>query len=138
MKDKNSIKNLLIFSLIMVIVGFGCKKTEIQHFSSSIIGEWTWVSTCGGFTGFCATPKSINDKVNLVFTADSILNYYQADTLRATSRFHIYRIIYADNPNDTMNILQNDGRNQYFTLSGNILYLTYEGADFGSDYKRVR
>lgn len=50
-----------------------CKKNEIQNNSSSIIGEWIWLSTCGGVT-----------------------------------------------------------------LNGNTLYLTYEGTDFGSAYKRVK
>jgi len=133
-------KKLLIFSLIMVIVGFGCKKTELQHFSSSIIGEWSWISTCGGIAGICYTPKSTNQRINLVFTVDSMFESFQNDTLKDMGKFHVYRSISADTK-DTSNILQYGTASQSFTIIRDTLYL-YQSADcmdcFSTNYKRIR
>ena len=131
-------KKSFMYLILFILPFVACEKVEYAKFSSSIIGEWTWLSTCGGFSGLCDTPKSEKDKINLVFTVDSICNLYHADTLSSSSRFHVYKLIYADDPEDTMNILQYDHMNQYFNIYDDRLYLSPVGADFGSDYKRVR
>ena len=120
-------KNLLIFSLILVIVGFGCKKTEIQHFSSSIVGEWSWIRTVSeGITVIVYTPKSTNERINLVFTADSICNTYQNDTLKGSNRFHIYKNI----------INYENSQSQAVLITHDTLVL--DNDNYGSEYKRVK
>ena len=112
-----------------------CKKNEIQNNSSSIIGEWIWVSTCGGITGACETPKSTNKRINLVFTANSICFEYQNDTLTSSRRFYIYKLV---DPNDSKDITFLLDGDQIFSVSNNSLYLIITESDFGSYYKRAR
>jgi hypothetical protein len=58
--------------LVIIVIHFGCTKDNFYSYSSSLFGDRSWVSTCGGMAGIYYTPKSTNQKINLVFTSDSI------------------------------------------------------------------
>jgi len=128
----------IIFLMIVIPLCFGCKKVNSTGSSSSLIGEWSWVSTCGGFAGTCYYPQQTKESVSLVYTMDSIYNYYLNDTLRTSCRFHVNRLIYT-NPNDTINVIKYDtGSSEEFLIYHDTLSLTVNGADISSYYKRVR
>jgi hypothetical protein len=129
----------LIFLLALVVVLSGCKKENPVTYSSSLIGEWSWVSTCGGFAGTCYYPQQTKESISLVYTVDSIYNYYLNDTLRTSCRFHVNRLIYS-NPNDTVNVIKYDTGNseEFFLIYHDTLSLTVDGADISSYYKRVK
>jgi lipid-A-disaccharide synthase-like uncharacterized protein len=97
----------LLFSILFIVQFLSCKKDNNYVFSSSLIGEWSWFSTCGGFLSKCYTPISTNKKINLVFTVDSIYNEYMNDTLNSSNRYHTFKIISADGKKIT-NILKYD------------------------------
>src|SRR5664280_17704 len=106
----------IIFLMIVIPLCFGCKKKNSTGSSSSLIGEWSWVSTCGGFAGTCYYPQQTKESVSLVYTMDSIYNYYLNDTLRTSCRFHVNRLIYT-NPNDTINVIKYDtGSSEEFLI----------------------
>ncbi|MGA2408656.1 MAG: hypothetical protein ABSF81_18170 [Bacteroidales bacterium] len=76
----------IIFLQVIIISCYGCKKDNSYNFSSSLIGKWSWVISCGGVVG-CLTPEIEHITIKLVFTADSIYNLYQNDTLRLSTIF---------------------------------------------------
>jgi len=126
-------KMSLIYLILFLLPLAACEKDI--YFSTSLIGEWSWVSTCGGITGACETPKSTNTRINLVFTTDSICYEYQNDSLTSSRRFWVYKLVDLHDPKDTTYLLDGD---QIFSINNNTLYLSHYGADFGSLYKRIR
>jgi hypothetical protein len=128
----------IVFLLVVIVFCIGCKKDNTVNYSSSLIGEWSWIATCGGFAGTCYYPQQTKESVSLVYTVDSIYNYYLNDTLRTSCRFHVNRLIYT-NPNDTTNVIKYDtGNSEVFLIYHDTLSLTVNGADIWSYYKRVK
>ena len=128
-----------IISLVIIIAFCcGCEKEKPVVYSTSLIGEWTWLMSCGGFTGGCTTPKSSNQKITLVFTIDSIYNFYLNDTLRESITFHTYKSISPDFM-DTVNVIKFGFSNQIYSINRDTLYLDDSNIDgFSSSYKRFR
>jgi hypothetical protein len=130
----------LILSFIVILSAFiGCEKEKPPVYSSSLIGKWSWLSTCGGIAGTCYTPKTTQTNINLIFTKDSICYTYRNDTLRYTVRIHTYKVI--TQFNDTVNILTQGvgvGIDQSFSIIHDTLSLNDYMVDdgFGSIYKR--
>jgi hypothetical protein len=130
----------IIFFLIIIVSIYGCKKDDSFISSSSIIGEWSWISTCGGIAGICYTPKSTNQRINLVFTVDSMYKSFTNDTLKDSGKFHVYKVISPDTK-DTSNVLQYGAASQSFIIIRDTLY--FPKGDlcfdcFGSNYKRIK
>ena len=123
-----------IFLLIIILFCCECKKDNLCYYSSSIIGEWSWLSTCGGFSGLCSTPQTLNSTAKLVFTVDSMYYQYQNNSLVSSYKFHI--VIQMPEPGDTIRILQINNTYQNFAIIHDTLSLSYFGADFWSSYKR--
>lgn len=132
-------KKIILFFIIIVSI-YGCKKDESFISSSSIIGEWSWISTCGGIAGICYTPKTTNQSINLVFTVDSMYQSIINDTIKDSGKFHVYKVISPDT-NDTSNILQYGQWSQTFIIIRDTLYFP-TGAlcrdCFESNYKRTK
>ena len=130
-----------IISLLVIIVSVcGCTKNDSFISSSSLIGEWSWISTCGGIAGICYTPKSTNQRINLVFTADSNYKSFTNDTLKESGRFHVYKLISADSK-DTSSILQYDSTGEMFSIIRDTLYFNHNDLCFdcfSTNYKRIR
>ena len=78
----------LIIVLVLVASCYGCKKDESVIYSSSLIGEWSWISTCGLAETDCQTPVSTHTSRKIILTSDSLFYFYQNDTLTISSRFH--------------------------------------------------
>jgi len=130
----------VIFLLSMTILCNGCAKDDTFISSSSLIGEWSWISTCGGIAGICYTPKSTNQRINLVLTVDSMYKSFINDTLKDSGKFHVYKLISADTK-DTSNVLQYGSASQTFLIIRDTLY--FPKGDlcfdcFSTNYKRTK
>jgi hypothetical protein len=128
--------------LLLIVIAFfeGCKKDDSFVSSSSLVGKWAWISTCGGIAGGCYTPKSTNQKLNLVFTADSMYQSIINDTIKDSGRFHVYKVISAD-AKDTSTVLQYGAASEKFLIIHDTL--NFPKSDlcfdcFSSSYKRTR
>jgi hypothetical protein len=140
--SKQSIMKKLIILLLMIVSFYGCEKKYIVG-SPDIIGKWSWINYCGGISYHCYTPESTNLKINIVFTADSIYNYYQNDTLTESTRFHTYKLDSfepSDNqPYSTYIIKWDSGMQGIFSLTDGILAIwdgDYDGMT--SHYKKIK
>lgn len=89
-------KKSLIFIFVIIAIGYGCEKNNVAV-PQSLVGEWSWISTCGGIYYNCSTPESTHQKIRTVYTPDSFFNYYQNDTLKQSVRFYTYMIRSQDN-----------------------------------------
>ncbi len=130
----------IIFLLAIIVSIYGCKKDDSFISSSSLIGEWSWISTCGGIAGICYTPKSTNQRINLVFTVDSMYKSFINDTLKDSGKFHVYKVIPPDTK-DTSNVLQYGAASQTFLILRDTLYFPPSSSCFdcfGSNYKRTK
>ena len=130
----------IIFFLVIIVLSYGCKKDDSFISSSSIIGEWSWISTCGGIAGGCYTPKSTNQRINLVLTVDSIYKSIINDTIKDSGKFHVYKVISAD-MKDTSLVLQYGSASQTFLIIRDTLY--FPKGDlcfdcFSTNYKRTK
>jgi hypothetical protein len=130
----------IIFLLIIIASSFRCKKDNSFISSSSLIGEWSWINTCGGTGIDCWTQASTHTSSNLVFTSDSIYNYYQNDTLRFSTNFHTYTTVSEDGKYTTYIIKYDSGSWGIFSISHDTLSLIDEGdiTFFTSHYKRIK
>jgi hypothetical protein len=126
----------VLFLWIIFVSCNGCEKEKQISSSLGIIGEWEWLSTCGGFTGLCSTPQTSNSTEKLVFTVDSMYYQYHNKAIVNSYRFHI--VIKIPEPNDTIKILQINNTYQAFAIFHDTLSMSYIGADFGSLYKRIK
>jgi hypothetical protein len=81
----------LLVALLIIVSFYGCEKNYVDV-SPSIIGKWSWVSTCGGFAFQCIYADSTPQKIKLIITADSIYKFYQNDTLIVNFKFHTYEL----------------------------------------------
>lgn len=132
-------KNIVV--LVLVLISFyECKKDNPSNFSSSLIGEWAWISSCGGLSYNCYTPKTTNHKINIVFTVDSMFNIYQNDTLKAITRFQTYISTTSDFPGTADVIKYYNSSNQLkFSIVHDTLYLNDFCCDgFNNTYKRIK
>jgi hypothetical protein len=80
----------IIFIVVILLSVCGCKKDNSSEKSSDLIGEWSWISTCGLAGTDCKTPASTHSSHNLIFTSDSLFYVYQNDTLKISSVFHAH------------------------------------------------
>ena len=86
----NDAMKKILFLLAIILFSCGCKKDNSTYNSSGLIGEWSWISTCGLAGTDCQTPASTHGSSKLIFTSDSLFYAYQNDTLRISSIFHTY------------------------------------------------
>jgi hypothetical protein len=129
----------IIFLLVIIVSSCGCKKNNPFDNSSSLVGKWSWISTCGGLSYNCYTPTSTNQKINLVFTVDSTFNTYVNDTLRASTRFQTYISPASDFPGTTDVIKYNSSNQVKFSIIHDTLHLNDFCCDgFSSIYKRTK
>ncbi len=131
-------KKIIFLLLVIVSIG-GCKKDNSSDNSTDIMGKWSWLSTCGGSGTACWTPASTNTSSRIVFTSDSIYNFYQNDTLKLSTKFHTYKSISADGKYTTYTIKYDSGGWGIFSITHDTLSLIDEGdiTFFTSHYKKI-
>jgi len=124
----------ILFFLIIFIFFNGCKKDNSLNYSSSLIGEWSWLRTCGGFVG-CIGPEDEHSTNSIVFTTDSICNCYQNDTLRSSTRFHTHKLFSIDGKDSVNVIIYDSDGSLNFSITHDTLGLY--NSIFSSIYKRI-
>jgi hypothetical protein len=123
--------------MIVISLCLGCKKVNSTSSSSSLIGEWSWISTCGLGGTDCKTPASTYTSNKIVFTSDSLYYNYQNDTLRISGIFHTYE----SGSEDGIIKYENDpGNADSFSLKHDTLTLAnvYGFITWVSQYKNLR
>ena len=131
-----------MFILLVIVSIGGCKKDNSFNSSSDIIGNWSWLSTCAGSYTDCFTPATTHTLNRIVFTADSIYNFYQNDTLRSSTKFHTYTSI-SDDGKYTTNFIKYDSASvEQYSITHDTLSLTDDDPDLlisnSSRYKRIK
>jgi hypothetical protein len=114
----------------------GCEKEKSLTYSSSLIGEWSWFRTCGGFVG-CVTPEVEHTTIRLIFTSDSTYSILQNDSLILLKKFHTYKLISSEGK-DTSNVLYYDSTIQVYSIYNDTLFMSDLGNIFSSGYKRLK
>jgi hypothetical protein len=125
----------ILFLLALAII-CSCEKEKQYVYSSNLIGEWAWVSTCGGFSGLCSTPETSNLTVKHVYSADSMYYEYENNSLISSYRYHLKSQI--SEGGDTLKFIQTANGTQAYSINDNALYISFVGADFWSTYKRIK
>jgi hypothetical protein len=127
----------IIFLLVIIVSSCGCKKDNSFNNSSGLIGEWSWISTCGLAGTDCQTPALTHTSHNLIFTSDSLFYVYQNDFLRISSFFHTFdsgsEVGYIKYDNDS-------GNTDRFSISHDTLSLVnlYGFITWVSKYKSIK
>ena len=94
-------KKVLLFIIFFFILSGSCKNDHNFISSSSLLGEWSWVSSCGGIAGKCYTPTP-GRKARIGFTADSMYYVYRNDTFNTSSRFHTQTYLFNKYPTNVI------------------------------------
>jgi hypothetical protein len=124
----------LLFFIALVTINLSCHKEEQIIYSSDLIGEWEWLSTCGGFSGGCGTPQTTNSTAKIIFSQDSVIYNFQNNAFVSSNEFSILRT-----PVDyTFGLLLIDSRHYLYSIIHDTLNFMPEGADFSSSYKRIK
>lgn len=131
-------KKIILF-IILILVETGCEKNKSDDYSRSLIGEWEWISSCGGFSYHCSTPESSNRNIKIAFTADSLFITYQDNQIIQSTKFSTLVSPTSDMPG-TPDVIKYGGFIQtYFSISHDTLALNDSYADgFLSKYKRIK
>jgi hypothetical protein len=127
----------LFFLMVFIGLCLACKKDNSYSYSSSLIGEWSWISTCGLAGTDCRTPASTHTSNNIVFTSDSHYYNYQNDTLRISSIFHTYE---SGSEDGIIKYDYNSGNADRFSLTHDTLTLAnvYGFITWVSQYKNIK
>jgi hypothetical protein len=130
----------LILLILFIPLFVSCKKDNSSDDSLDLIGEWSWINTCGGSGTDCWTPTTTQTSGRIVFTSDSIYNFYQNDTLRLSTKFHTNTTISDDGKYTTHIIKYDSGGWGMFSITDDTLSLVDEGdiTFFTSHYKRIK
>lgn len=130
---------LLVFAALFT---FSCTKEEgvATEASSSLAGEWRWVSSTGGITGTTTTPTSAGYERKLVLTSDLKYSRFKNSSLEKSGTYEITKAksIYKTELVDfikfsdgTSLVIMNQSANE-LSLADNF----YDG--FGEVYQRIK
>ena len=56
---------------------------------SGLVGQWEWVSSCGGIAGGCITPHTSNTTRAWVFTSGNLFEWFQSGSLVLSGTYQI-------------------------------------------------
>jgi hypothetical protein len=62
---------------------------EEPNLLPGLVGQWEWVSSCGGFSGGCITPQSSNTTETWVFTSENLFQWFQSGSLVLSGTYQI-------------------------------------------------
>jgi hypothetical protein len=80
-------KKICVLVILFILPFSSCRKDNSDIYSSGLLGEWSWIKSCGG-EGGCNTPTT-NYNIKLEFNVDYIQSIYENDTLTAKNKFTI-------------------------------------------------
>lgn len=79
------IPKVLITILLLGLTIYSCKKEIVSAPKPtkefSIIGEWNWKESGGGFDGDCFTPENTGNTLSMTFQQDSVIIVANSDTV---------------------------------------------------------
>ena len=76
--------------LFAIILFYFCSTTATgPSDEGTIVGEWRWVQSTGGFAGQIITPESAGFQLSYTFFADSTVIFAKCDTALFTSKFQM-------------------------------------------------
>lgn len=84
-------KKLSFLLVFVALFTFSCTKEEVvaTEASSSLAGEWRWVSSTGGIAGTTTTPTSAGYERKLVLTSDFKFSRYKNAALEKSGTYEI-------------------------------------------------
>jgi len=137
---KTNIMKKMIFLLLCIASIGGCKKDNSFDNSSGILGNWSWLKTCVGSGTACWSPTTTHTSSRIVFTIDSVYNFYRNDTLKSSTKFHTFSSVSDDGKYTTHIIKYDSGSWGMFSITNDTLSLIDEGdiTFFTSLYKRIK
>lgn len=133
-------KKLSFLLIIATFAAFSCTKEDVSTKSSTLTGEWRWVSSTGGIAGITITPETAGYEQKLVLTDDMKYSRYKDNVLQKSGKFEItqeksiYKTELVDFINfddGTMSVIQENTSNELL-LADNF----YDG--FGETFKRIK
>ena len=91
-------KKIFILISVIILPFASCKKDNTSINSSGLIGEWSWIKTCGGLIGGCYTPADNIYTLKLSFGSDYVEEIYKNDSLIGSNKFTLRNdVIHIDN-----------------------------------------
>ncbi|MDZ7660180.1 hypothetical protein [Fodinibius sp.] len=128
----------IIMLLAFLLTVTSCSIVGSDSNKSTIVGEWEWIKSTGGFAGHTITPDSPGySKQQLHFGRDDEFSFFRADTLVTSGQYSLSK------ESDKIMIEYNTGNSphipdQWVELNKNdILVLNDRCADcYTSTYKR--
>ncbi|MFY7910637.1 MAG: hypothetical protein ACOVO2_13820 [Emticicia sp.] len=130
---------LLVFAALFT---FSCTKEDVvaNEASSSLAGEWRWVSSTGGIAGTTTTPTSAGYELKLVLTSDFKFSRYKSAVLEKSGTYQITQAksIYKAEPVDFIKF--SDGTSlAIMSQTANELSLADNNYDgFSEVYQRIK
>jgi len=132
----------LILTFIALIMMVSCNKENTSSvISTSLTGEWNWISSTGGIAGIKYTPETTGEKRRITFDTDSVFRFYRNDTLKIECKYHLLKVPTSDGLDSTklVSYTYTTIRQYYEVQSDGVLVLSDDCMDcFMSQYKRIR
>lgn len=85
-------KKLSFLLILAALFAFSCTKEEVSTASestSTLVGEWRWISSTGGIAGKTITPSSAGYERKLVLTADLKFSRYKDNSLESSGTYQL-------------------------------------------------
>jgi len=128
--------------LLAIILLPSCEKENYDS-PKSIIGEWQWVKSCGGFTGGCWYPSE-NHKERAIFTANNKYLRYSNDDKVFECNFKLGSVKEVDEVKYfEISFISSEGKTnshewstEFWFTDGR--YLNIPGGDFIEEFKRIK
>ena len=54
-----------------------------------LIGQWDWLSSCGGISGGCINPQTSNRTQTWVFTSEHLFQWFESSSLVLSGKFSV-------------------------------------------------
>lgn len=135
-------KKLSFFLITITFFTFSCTKEEIvaQNSTSTLTGEWRWVSSTGGIAGTTITPETAGYERKLVLTNDMTYSRYKDNVLQNSGKFEITKeksiyktelVDFIKFDDGTKSVIQGNTSDELL-LADNF----YDG--FGETFKRIK
>ena len=127
---KKLITLLLISSFLL-----SCTK-EKPLSSTNLVGEWSWITTCGGFVG-CVTPATEHHTIRITFNSDSTFSMFQNDSVLSSGNFSTLKVPADDGISIHSVVKMGDAYNVY-SIHNDTLALSMMNVNIGSVYTRIK
>ena len=77
-----------VLFLLTLLITFSCDK-RCDPGNPSIIGDWSWYKSEGGFSGGIVTPETTGEKITVIITPDSTYKEFLDNKLVVNSKFNL-------------------------------------------------